>query len=102
MIDQDVFEKLLSIALGLLEFNRQDKCYQWGENLYQIYKYLEERLNVTNETDETTVLNRSENQENQDKEINEHQEEDHQVKIIKKFYFHGTDTLTIHNRKEAP
>jgi len=42
--------KLLPIASGLLEFNKQDKCYAWGEDLYQIYKYLEERLTVANET----------------------------------------------------
>lgn len=94
--DWDILEKLLPIALGLLEFNKKDKCYQWGDDLYQIYKYLEDK--AVNSTTASVDQDHLENQETQAEETKEQQEEDHQVKIINEFHLHGTNTLNIYNQ----
>lgn len=97
MNNQDILEKLLPIALGLMEFNKKDKCYRWGEDLFQIYKYLEDqhgRLSIPQSVDQDHL----ENQETQAEEAKEQQEENHRVKIINEFHFHGTNTLNINNQ----
>ena len=46
MKDQDVLEKLLPIALSLLECKNTPlhALSEWGDTLYDIHKYLEKRL----------------------------------------------------------
>ena len=55
MTDRGALEKLLEIAMSLLEFNKDDKCYKWGNTLYDIHKYLEDRLTDNQEIEAKNI-----------------------------------------------
>lgn len=42
--DKEILENILSIAHGLLGYNKGHRCFDWGQSLYDIHKYLESRL----------------------------------------------------------
>jgi hypothetical protein len=100
--ERDTLKRPLPIASDLLEFNKSNKCYQCGEDLYQVYRYLGDRLNITSETSKLVKINYLDNKENQAEETKEQQEEDHKVKIINEFHFHGKKILNIYNQRIIP
>jgi len=46
--DKKVLENILSIAHNLLGYNKGHKCFDWGQSLYDIHKYLEKKFNSKN------------------------------------------------------
>lgn len=46
--DKEILKNILSIAHGLLGYNKGHKCFDWGQSLYDIHKYLEDRFNSKN------------------------------------------------------
>lgn len=51
-----------------------------------------------NSTTTSIDIKHLENQETQAEETKDQQKEDHKVKIINEFHFHGTNSLTIYNQ----
>ena len=42
--DSTALEKLHSISIDLLNYNKEDRAYEWGDTLYKIYGYLFDRF----------------------------------------------------------
>jgi hypothetical protein len=45
---KEVLEEIQAIAYGLLGYNRNTRCFDWGQSLYDIHRYLENRFKTEN------------------------------------------------------
>ena len=44
--EKQILENILSIAYGLLAFNKGHRCFDWGQRLYDIHKRLKNKWNL--------------------------------------------------------
>ena len=109
MTDRKTLDGLRDISLELLRYNREDKAYRWGETLYEIFKYLEGRLEaVSNETPQPTPPNYNESENNQGVFENEQPEIPEGLKEVidekqgTVFVFTGCETVNIYTNEGGP
>ncbi|MFC1868059.1 hypothetical protein ACFL0H_08015 [Thermodesulfobacteriota bacterium] len=93
--DNAVLERLLPIALRLMEFNRDDKCYTWGETIYEIHKYLETRLNKKKSENSDSESPRPMCDLCETKKEIAQENMDNQSKVVN--VFHDVGTVNIYN-----